>query len=85
MVCLAIAVAWSCACRAIPEGVVRKYRGEPRSAAASAHCLGLCLQSNVGGGGEGIQGRLRPAPLLQWCLRVGVSRCGPAAVVGRGC
>jgi len=20
-----------------------------------------------------------------WCLRVGVSRCGPAAVVGRGC
>ena len=27
-----------------------------------------------------------PTPLLlQWCLCVGVSRCGPAAVVGRGC
>ena len=23
--------------------------------------------------------------LQQWCLGVGVSRCGPAAVVGRGC
>ena len=23
--------------------------------------------------------------LKQWCLRVSVSRCGPAAVVGRGC
>jgi len=23
--------------------------------------------------------------LQQGCLRVGVSRCGPAAVVGRGC
>ena len=22
---------------------------------------------------------------LQWCIRVGVSRCGPAAVAGRGC
>ena len=32
--------------------------------------------------------RLRALPLFlvqQGCLRVGVSRCGPAAVVGRGC
>jgi len=26
-----------------------------------------------------------PFFLLYWCLRVGVSRRGPAAVVGRGC
>jgi len=32
--------------------------------------------------------RLRALPFFlvrQGCLRVGVSRCGPAAVVGRGC
>jgi len=32
--------------------------------------------------------RLQTLPFLlvqQGCLRVGVSRCGPAAVVGRGC
>ena len=32
-------------------------------------------------------GKLPPPPLffvLLWCPRVGVSRCGPAAVVGRG-
>ena len=39
------------------------------------------------GGGEGIRHRIRrlralPFFLLQLCLRVGVSRCGPAAVVG---
>ena len=32
--------------------------------------------------------RIRALPFFlvqQGCLRVGVSRCGPAAVVGRGC
>jgi len=57
--------------------------GVPMAHLPSGASLGGPNMGHIGWGGPSTGPTL--LFLQQWCLRVGVSRCGPAAVVGRGC
>jgi len=51
----------------------------------SGASLGGPTMGQIGWGGPSTGPALPFFLVQQGCLRVGVSRCGPAAVVGRGC